>query len=425
LHFDAFLKGKNRKIFLSIRLVQINPKLNSIAINKNPQTSQDTIELLQINLGKAKAASDTLQTAAKKFNADFVLVQEPYVHEEKLQGLPGTWNILPSNSKKAAILTTKTIHKTTTIAVKENTVAIKVQTEKFPLTIISAYSSPYANIQDTLQEIQEIITSLAGGKILIGADLNGHNTLWGYRDNDTRGNDIFDFILANSLFLNNTQDAPPTFQLNDAKGWPDLTLCTQELIQDMGEWKVLEEPSSSDHSYIRITVSAPLHHHTMKRYKTKYGNYAKLTKNLSTSIAPAIEAFQAARNQIDLNAATTFLQREIIKACDRSFKTKKQKIESNPAWYTSEHDILKKRLLAFKRRSQRAPSDTRATAQLTYKKERAKYINRIRKDKINGWKGFCTKATNPYGRHYKAAFRKAVLPSQLVALANNRHKEVS
>ncbi|GBO09592.1 Putative protein in type-1 retrotransposable element R1DM [Araneus ventricosus] len=305
------------------------------------------------------------------------MAQEPYVHDDKLQGLPSTWNILPSHSRKAAILTTKAIHKTTTIAVKENTVAIKIQTEQFPITIISAYSSPYANLQDTLQEIQGIITSLAGEKVIIGADLNGHNTLWGYRDNDTRGNDIFDFILANSLFLNNTQDAPPTYHLNDSKEWPDLTLCTQEMIQDTGEWKVLEEPST-----------------------------------------PAIAEFQAVTNQAELNTATTNLQKEIIKACDRSFKTKKQKIESNPAWFKPEHEILKKRLLAFKRRSQRAISNTRVAERIIYKKEEAKYNNKIRKDKINGWKGFCTKAANPCGRHYKAAFRKAVLPSQLVAVAN-------
>ncbi|GBN96432.1 Putative protein in type-1 retrotransposable element R1DM [Araneus ventricosus] len=350
------------------------------------------------------------------------MVQEPYVHDNKLQGPPSTWNTLLSRSKKAALLTTKTLHKTTTIAIKENTVAIKVQTEQFPVTIISAYSSPYDNIQDTLQEIQEIITSLAGEKIVIGADLNGHNTLWGYRDNDTRGNDVFDFLLANSLYLLNSQDAPPTYHHNDAKGWPDLTMCTQEMIQDMGDWEVQEDPSSSDHSYIKTTISTPINHQVLKRYKTKYGNYAKLTKHLSTSIAPAIEELQAVSNQTELNTATTNLQTVIIKACDRTFKTKKQKNESNPVWYRTEHDILRKRLLAIKRRSQRATDNTRIAAHLHYKKERAKYINKIRKDKINGWKGFCTNAANPFGRHYKAAFRKAILSSQLVALANKTPK---
>ncbi|GBN13013.1 hypothetical protein AVEN_51471-1 [Araneus ventricosus] len=98
------------------------------------------------------------------------------------------------------------------------------------------------------------------------------------------------------------------------------------------------------------------------------------------------------------------------------------KIESNPAWYQQEHEIQKKSLLALERRFQRAPTNLRAEEQIRYRKERAKYINKIRKDKINGWKGFCTKAANPYGKHYKAAFRKAVLPSQLVALANKTPK---
>ncbi|KAF8786034.1 hypothetical protein HNY73_011510 [Argiope bruennichi] len=55
---------------------------------------------------------------------------------------------------------------------------------------INCYESNRLRAQDvstTLQEIQEIITSLPEEKIIIGADLNGHSTLWGYRSNDNRG----------------------------------------------------------------------------------------------------------------------------------------------------------------------------------------------------------------------------------------------
>ncbi|GBL99496.1 hypothetical protein AVEN_68782-1 [Araneus ventricosus] len=102
-------------------------------------------------------------------------------------------------------------------------VALKIQTSSFPITIISAYSSPAQNVHASLQEIQEIISSLPEEKIIIGADLNGHNTLWGYRSNDNRGKDILDFILANNLNIINKPDALTTFQRNNSVGWPDLT----------------------------------------------------------------------------------------------------------------------------------------------------------------------------------------------------------
>ncbi|GBM05438.1 Putative protein in type-1 retrotransposable element R1DM [Araneus ventricosus] len=116
-------------------------------------------------------------------------------------------------------------------------VALKIQTSSFPITIISSYSSPEQNVHTTLQEIQEIISSLPEEKIIIGADLNGHNTLWGYRSNDNRGKDILDFILANNLNIINKPDALPTFQRNNSVGWPDLILCSQSLIDSSINWE--------------------------------------------------------------------------------------------------------------------------------------------------------------------------------------------
>ncbi|GBM04345.1 hypothetical protein AVEN_146211-1 [Araneus ventricosus] len=92
-------------------------------------------------------------------------------------------------------------------------VAVKLQTSQNPTTFISAYNSPYANIQETLQVLQEIITSLRSESLIIGTDLNGHHTMWGYRDVDSR-----EFLLANNLFIANSPDAPPTFQRGIFKG---------------------------------------------------------------------------------------------------------------------------------------------------------------------------------------------------------------
>ncbi|GBM50240.1 hypothetical protein AVEN_134803-1 [Araneus ventricosus] len=91
--------------------------------------------------------------------------------------------------------------------------------------------------------------------IIIGADLNGHNTLWGYISNDNRGKDILDFILANNLNIINKPDALPSFQRNNSVGWPDLPLCSQSLIDSSINWEVLEEISLSDHRYIETTIA--------------------------------------------------------------------------------------------------------------------------------------------------------------------------
>ncbi|GBN15351.1 hypothetical protein AVEN_89380-1 [Araneus ventricosus] len=78
------------------------------------------------------------------------------------------------------------------------------------------------------KEIQEFITSLKMEQIFIGVDVNGRHTLWGYRDNDARVENVLDSLLVNDLYVINIPDALPTFQRDIYKSWPDLTTCTQD-----------------------------------------------------------------------------------------------------------------------------------------------------------------------------------------------------
>ncbi|GBN22804.1 hypothetical protein AVEN_104515-1 [Araneus ventricosus] len=188
------------------------------------ESSNESLKILQINLARAKAATNQLQETASTIKPDVILVQEQYVNNNVIPGIPQTWKTFSSSNQKAAILIPSPKLKPALLATKVNMVALKIQTSSFAITIISAYSSPAQNFHTTLQEIQEIISSLPEEKIITGADLNGHNTLWGCRSNDNRGKDILDFILANNLNIINKPDALPTFQRNNSFVWSDLTL---------------------------------------------------------------------------------------------------------------------------------------------------------------------------------------------------------
>ncbi|GBM11363.1 hypothetical protein AVEN_13588-1 [Araneus ventricosus] len=46
-------------------------------------------------------------------------------------------------------------------------------------------------------------------------------------------------------------------------------------------------------------------------------------------------------------------------------------------------------------------------------------MRHVKHSKNSGWKTFRTNASNPYGKQYKAAFRKTIPPALLIALKNN------
>ncbi|XP_055924648.1 uncharacterized protein LOC129956735 [Argiope bruennichi] len=279
--------------------------------------------MIQINLGKAKAATDILLPTAIKLKTDIIALQEPHQNNCQIKGLTNSWPLFSSINRKAAIAITNPVINIALIEIKTNTVAIKIQTSPLPTTVISAYSSPASNIQETLEEIQEIINALPREQLIIAADLNGHNNLWGYEHNDLRGNQILDFALANSLFIVNKQDAPPTFQHCGTRGWPDLTFCSQNLINSIAKWAVLEEPSLSDHKYIETTIASSHLSSTITRFKTKYGNHKKVLKSLQPSVSQIMQAINNSTTHQQLNEATTLHQNQIIAACKKYLQTKK------------------------------------------------------------------------------------------------------
>ncbi|GBO07208.1 hypothetical protein AVEN_198473-1 [Araneus ventricosus] len=93
-----------------------------------------------------------------------------------------------------------------------------------PVNLISAYSSPHAELLDTAQELANILTKIGPEQALIGADMNVPITLWGYANNSPKGNTMEDLISGLNLHLLNEKNSEPTFQRRNAKGWPDLML---------------------------------------------------------------------------------------------------------------------------------------------------------------------------------------------------------
>ncbi|GBN55187.1 hypothetical protein AVEN_214259-1 [Araneus ventricosus] len=113
--------------------------------------------------------------------------------------------------------------------------------------VLLTYYTPYSNIQYILQDHRGILSLLQKESIFIDAVLKGHNTVWGYKSNDTRGENIMKFILATDLCLLNTQDSLATFLRHRSVDWLDLTLCSHSLLQYAPHWEVLDDLTNRDY----------------------------------------------------------------------------------------------------------------------------------------------------------------------------------
>ncbi|GBN95814.1 Retrovirus-related Pol polyprotein from type-1 retrotransposable element R1 [Araneus ventricosus] len=382
--------------------------LKCVASNATP-----ILRILQVNLHKCEPAMSQLRKAAPHHQIDIILAQEPYFNKDEIRGIPDRWRTWVSNNGKAAIIAPSSI-KIASLTPLDNCVAVKVQLQNKSCTLISAYSSPLEDIEPTLLEIQDLLDSIQGESFIIGADLNGHHTSWGYNDTSPRGRAIEDMINLKRMILINPVGAPPTFfHTNGTVGRPDLTLTSNNDMAQKIDWQVLNEETFSDHAYIKIEVKIERNSLSFHRFKTKYGGHQKFIQKIKAIAASYIDPLSNSSTKTELDEIINNLHLQIIEACKSSYRQKRQEINRPPAWWTQDLDITKKKVGALRRRAQRAPVEVKRGACIIYARERAKYRRILLKTRRRAWKKFCSEASNPYGRQYKAIFKKGRPPSDL------------
>ncbi len=134
-----------------------------------------------------------------------------------------------------------------------NTVLIQLKDQN--LCLFNVYCSPFADISNQLEDIQKAIDSLNPNQYIIVGDFNVHSQVWNNSYNDIRGEIVLDFISRNDLILLNDNNSQiSTYETIRGKSNIDLTLITNNLVNKVRDWKVLDVETLSDHNYIRFDI---------------------------------------------------------------------------------------------------------------------------------------------------------------------------
>ncbi|GBN97704.1 hypothetical protein AVEN_145672-1, partial [Araneus ventricosus] len=256
----------------SRNIQQFRLQKNSNLPSSTSSTTTTAIDIIQINLAKSKVATAHLEKLASEININHFLVQEPYVNESKIGGVQGKWHQWLSGNNKAGIISLPSTNNPIFICSTTNLTEIKIQTITGPVNLISANSSPYAELQDTAQDLANLLTNTGPEQALFETDMNAPSTLWGDANNSPRGNITEDLISFLKLYLLNEKNSEPTFQRRNSKGWPNLTLVKGVQLARTASWKVRYELCLSDHAYIHTQLGISVQNHTYTRFKTAYEN---------------------------------------------------------------------------------------------------------------------------------------------------------
>ena len=366
------------------------------------------INFTQINLKKSKAATGDLSLHILNKENPIILAQEPHVNGK------GIISKVSLDMKTVAFRNTKVRpraciyhHKAMSnqlwpmesLTTKDCAV---VQTEVDGKQTIIA--SCYMDRNDKLcppQALRNVVIHAKTHKLglIIGSDVNAHNTAWNSRicDNHAkeRGDNLLDFIIANNLFIENVGDTP-TFDNGRWTNVIDLTITNQmghDLVEHWNVEEKIHDKNSSDHNYVtfRSTGVTKLSKPSFRDIsKTNWEVYeAELTKNFADSAKSYVnidsaEKLDKAAEQFSMSVMDAFNS-----ATDLTYVSSKVR---PPPWDTPEvkaarRDMRTKLRLAIKNKDKSKTNHLDAI-----KKESRKNYEKIRNHSWSTkYKEFCNK----------------------------------
>lgn len=198
--------------------------------------------ILQINLDKKRLAHDLLDQFVRSQKIDIILGQEPGI---KLSRAAIT------DKRKDCFIWLPNTKIVSRIHVGEGVVGAQLG----QIWYVSCYFSPNRNISEfnTYIENLDFFMKTLPGQVILCGDFNAKSGACGANYTDKKGDQMTEFIWGNNLICIN--DGKNTFSNANGASLIDVTLISSSLVAKISGWKVLEEDSGSEHSYINFQVN--------------------------------------------------------------------------------------------------------------------------------------------------------------------------
>ncbi len=234
------------------------------------KSSSSKINFTQINLNKSKAATGDLALYLVGQDKPIVLAQEPHVNGKNvITRLAPDIKTIACSSKSSRPRACIYYHKSMTDKLwimdslnNADCAAARTVIDGVNTIIATCYMDgteqlcPPQAFRDLVQHAKTHNLAL-----IVGSDVNAHNTAWNSSINDrarsARGDSLLEYLLENNLMIEN-EGSTPTFDNGRWTNVIDLTITNQSGHRMVSDWNVIDTvdvPNASDHNYITFISS--------------------------------------------------------------------------------------------------------------------------------------------------------------------------
>ena len=251
---------------------------------------------------------------------------------------------------------------------------------KQPITLVNLYD---ASKDTKYNHYQELFSQLKGNFIVCG-DFNAHHRLWGSKENDTKGSELYEFISNNNVVVLNdgsgTRQNPTNLELSCI----DISICSSNLAHQIA-WSV--DHSSlygSDHFVIHLSFNQlPAVSGDEKEYNW---NYKKADWDGFASMCDQTLSLDMISDNI--NETCSRLTNSILDAAGKHIPVKKINKSKKPSvpWWTEE---CTKTVQERNKARNRAQHTGNGHEYISYKEKEKVCKNTIKTAQQQYWEKYC------------------------------------
>lgn len=336
------------------------------------------IKVLQVNIGRKRAAYDLIFQTAKEHDIDITLVSETNKTKAK--------NGMVDKDLDTQII----IHNENISVTRQGAGKGYNWIEMKDAFFFSCYVSPNVQsevLENMLDNIRDIIKDAKKPTIICG-DFNAKSTGWQEKITNLRGSILEEWMAENDLCVLNVGNTP-TFQRNESESIIDLSIINTKYTNWITDWHVMEEESLSLHAYVTFQFKVP---NAIKNTNTtKRG--CSLGWNINT-LNPVnfVNSFRD-RVQKETRIDYTNIDRIIQDTCNNNLKRKVvgEGRRKPVYWWNDEvaqarkKNLKNKRLLVRQNKKNNTTALEKERLQAEYKKSRKELTMEIMKSKREKW----------------------------------------
>lgn len=378
--------------------------------------SQTQLRIVQLNLGRGAAATADCVQKMIEDGIDAALIQEPYVRYSNIKGFPASMRVFASGNNKSCVV----INDASALAMVipqagDELVCVYYKGRLGAMYLTSMYCVFRQPIEPFLSALKLAIDAVGGGRNLVGMDANASSRLWHSKGTlasrkRERGVLLQQVIDEKALVVINEPSAFYTFSKLNARSDIDVTLVTEEFDSEYSTtWNIEEGASTSDHSWINITVSrkvpytSPEIEDPLTRWSAKNVDWTEYQRFLCAA-EPRGDRELSADERV---AEVMGLIHEANQALLKRFEVSKPK---QARWWTPALRKQRGKLRSAKRRYNRARREGRCTEMdaTCVRRLMAEYKYALAKAKLEDWQQFVatTGNANPWGPVYRYCLGK-------------------